>query len=117
MLASDVLTDVREELNDQDDSQYRWTNASLFKFLTHAQLELKKFAGHAFLTADNEMAYPASVTSLETPLPVDDTWKRPLTFSVCAQALSADGADGANMERANEYMKQFIQHLIGSPSR
>jgi len=113
MKASDVITPARRILNDEDESNYRWSNTVLLRYLTWTYYAVCGLAPHLFLGDDGTTSSPAELDDLDDPLVLDDDYVAPLSHQVAAQALSEDNDDTMNLQRANELTALFLLRIVG----
>ena len=63
MTVEDVLTDVRRELRDTDPNNYRWPDATLWRYLGDAERMIKRWRPDLFLQTNNTMSTTAEYTA------------------------------------------------------
>jgi len=113
MTAGDVIDVIRQNLNDQDQNNYRWDDSTLQGYLDDAQRRLADMRPDLFLKSDGTMSSPSKITSNGTTLKVAEDSRQALAALTCASALVEDSDDLANQQRAQDFLGQALRILLG----
>jgi hypothetical protein len=104
MQAGSLLATVRRMLSDTGKSG--WSDGTLVEYLSNAVRKVVGKRADLRLQADGSIWTPVEVTRLTQLIPMDASARESLVLLTAAQALSEDGDDRTNMERAMVYRNQ-----------
>ena len=105
-VGTEVVTRVRDLLQDEDAAAYRWSDAELLLWLNDSLQELVSRRPDSVTAA----AVPevTDLTAISDTMPVVVRWRSPLVDFVLTRCLQRDGDDANNLARAEHHRGQFI---------
>ena len=117
MTVEDVLTDVRRELRDTDPNNYRWPDATLWRYLGDAERMIKRWRPDLFLQTNNTMSTTAEYTANDDDTILAEDERYALSSLVCSRALGEDSDDAVNAARSNSLFARAHISLVGEVGR
>ena len=117
MIASDVITPVRENLQDQDNANYRWTESELLAKLNDGIRDVRSrrpdlcFGASGEFPTFTDLSLSGGGALPSTAFDVDDSGRILLIDYVTYRALSRDGEDELNSKRAQEFLASYERRI------
>lgn len=111
MIASEVISEARRILHDQNET-YRWPDSDLIKYLNQGQRDLYTKRPEFWMNDLGAINLLAPAIALTTDLTIsDDRVTSHLANFVVYKALSEDNADTENFNRALAFKAQYDEIL------
>ena len=117
MTASEVISRARLRLNDQDEANYRWSDANLLLYLSDGIQEAVTKRPDVQLAAAGTLSTLADVTALTDTISLDDSLRPVLADYVAFLALIEEDPDKKDEERATKFYDSYLQGLYGNQGR
>lgn len=111
MTAQDVIDGVRDQLNDEDESNERWIDEKLLRYVDEAQKRIRHIRPDLFLSAADAMQTAGTIDAVGDVLILDEDNRQSLVDLVCSRALFQDSSDTMNVKRAGSYRKAAMDEL------
>lgn len=105
----DYVSYARELLQDETDSPYRYSDASLVRALSLALPEAKKIRPDLFIG----VTIPAITANNSTAVPMDEMYRVPLVYYMIAVAQMRDDEEVTD-QRAAAFMQMFNAKFGGN---
>ena len=106
MLASDVVTTARENLQDTE-KEYRFSDTEMLTALTSAVRRLAIDRPDLLVASDGTLETEADVTSLSQTLIFDTHWREALVSYLCHRLFVKDSEDTHNANLAVTHLAAY----------
>jgi hypothetical protein len=110
MLASDIITRVRDLLGDEV-APYRWTDTKLLLWLTDAQRDLAMRRPDSLYLTSVTTTQPGVVAALGDTLVVADHFIGALVDFVCFRAFMRDNEDPINAAKSSAHFQTYLAEI------
>ena len=109
MLASAIVTPVRQALNDA--SAVRWTNAALFQYLYEGEKQIAGKHPESQYIVSVINPTPTLCTALTDTLTLETSWDTALVHYVCSRAFGEDADDSGNMKLSQQHFALYQEAM------
>jgi len=106
MLASDVVTTVRQNLQDTE-KPYRFSDAEMIIAMTSAVRRLARNRPDLLVSSDGSIETEADITALSDTLIFGTDWREALASFVCYRLFLKDGEDTYNATMAATHLQAY----------
>ncbi len=109
LTVNEVLNRTRVLINDTGST--RFTNASMFLWLSDAVREVRRLRPSTTLDTDGNLTTFTEITGTGDTIPLDDDWRNTITNYMCYRGFSEDAVDQATKNKATHYYNLFNEML------
>lgn len=107
MTAQQVVTAARYLLDDTE-TTYRWDNTRLLQYVNDGVFDLVRRKPELLLSGDHTLRV-VTEKNLSDTLIVGTGQRQALAYYTASRALSEDGADTTNLQRAELYFSSYMR--------
>lgn len=113
-----LLLSIRELLSDKYEEAYRWSDATLIRFIYEGIMRLNqvrpesRYVNYKLIDIETPIILDNDEDNIvgsykEKEFPLDSRWSAPVIHYACFRAFQLDETDTMNGQRANEHLGYF----------
>jgi hypothetical protein len=113
-----LLLSIRELLSDKYEEAYRWSDATLIRFIYEGIMRLNqvrpesRYVNYKLIDIETPIILDNDEDNIvgsykEKEFPLDSRWSAPVIHYTCYRAFQLDETDTMNGQRANEHLGYF----------
>ena len=110
MTAGDILTLVREMINDEKED-YRFSDAEVYRAMDEAQREMVYERPATRMGSDGTYSTLNTLDDSADVITVDTVYKQALAHLVCSKLYVKDGEDDQNLRLGDFHYKRYLGEI------